>query len=102
MKKTAISNSLICQHCAKTIAFYGYPCTALINLVCNYYRHSKILDYDENYAKDVLALKQPAMFLESKEYIISTEISETKLALLPNFSKCSFDEENNIFCWCKW
>lgn len=100
MKKTE-SSCLICEYCAQTIAGFGYPCTVLINLACAYYRNSKILDYDENYDKDVLLLKYPAIFLESKGYIISTETSETNVSLVPNFSRCTFDEEKNKFCWCE-
>ena len=99
MKQVA-NSSLICPHCAYTIASYGYPCTTLIILVCAYYRNSQIFEYDEKQVKDVLDFKQTAAFLESKKYIVSAEVSDTKVALLPNFSKCKFDEENNIFCWC--
>ncbi len=99
MKETQ-SPSLVCDHCAKTIDNFGYPCTVLINLACAYYRHSKILDYDENYDKDLLVIKQPAIFLETKGYLISTETGPTTVSLVPNFSRCTFDEETNKFCWC--
>jgi hypothetical protein len=99
MKKTR-APSLVCEHCAKNIAAFGHPCTVLIDLVCAYYRNSQLLDYDENYDKDTLVLKQPAMFMESKGYIVSTESDQTKVSILPNFSRCTFDEDSNKFCWC--
>ena len=95
-----IKASLLCDRCAEKIESYGYPCTALMNLVCAYNRYCQLLDYDENDDKDLLILKQPATFLESKGYIVTSEISESKVALLPNFYNCVFDEENNKFCWC--
>lgn len=96
-----ISNmSLLCEKCSQTIAEYGYPCVALINLACAYHRYCKQLTYDENYAPDA-AISQPLLFLESKGYLVSTDIESHKVEIIPNFYRCHFDEEANKFCWCE-
>ncbi len=97
--KKIINPSFICENCSQTISEYGYPCIELINMVCAYHRYCKQLTYDENYEPDS-AIIQPLLFLESKGYLVSTDIENDKIEILPNFSRCKFDEETNKFCWC--
>ena len=90
----------MCDDCTYKFITLGSPCVALINLTCSYYRYCKLLTYDEHYAPDV-AIAGPLNFMEKKGFVISSEIDTHRVAILPNFKTCVYDEERNKFCWCR-
>lgn len=79
---------------------FGYPCSALVNLACEYYIRSEPLICDENHAQDMRTIKTPLTFLENKGYLISKEIDKKRVAIWPNTRVCR-GEESKTFCWCK-
>lgn len=89
----------LCDECYYKIATYGYPCVLLMDLALAYYlSQEKLLISDKDIHDRIY--KTPLIFLESKGFLISTEIDDQKLQILPNLSKCSHDRQKNWFCWC--
>jgi hypothetical protein len=88
-----------CEICRAKISNYGYPCNALMDLVCSHYLQNKTLTINYREIHDRL-LKIPLEYMEKKGFIISTEISKDSLQILPNIPKKDLESPQNGFCWC--
>lgn len=89
----------ICSTCANSISLYGYPCRNLIDLACSYYLNQKTLTFTDREINDPL-FKTPLQFLERKGFLISTEIGENQIQIIPRNSKNSYEYGDMRFCWC--
>jgi hypothetical protein len=101
MKKNYSKAHNICTKCAIEFASYGCPCIVLMELLVSKMLVDECAVYDEKTFKDISIIKQAVKFLESKKYLISTEVDQTSIAIYPNLSTCKFNYETNILCWCE-
>lgn len=100
------SNVHMCPKCFYLLQAYGYPCSSLIDLALGHYVRNIPLTFTENSHE---LFQKPLAFLEKKGFLLSTEISNNSIQILPNLSKsCHLspnstnDSEDNErrFCWC--
>jgi len=91
----------ICPKCAETVASYGHPCMALLRDVCSYHLLSKSLNYSENHVTTLYQIKSTIKFMESKNYLLTTEIDLHRIAIVINQKHGGWDYINQRFCWCK-
>lgn len=92
-------NPCLCPNCEDKIVSYGYPCIILMDLVTAYFLKSVSLTFNDRDNHD-RQFKLPLEFLEKKGFLVSTEVDESDIQILPNFSKCDFDRHKSRFCWC--
>ncbi len=98
MKNTRL-HPYICNSCYHNIQIYGYPCVLITELIWAYFlEHKKFTYKDENVDND---FKIPIAFLEKKRILISTEIENDFIQVLPNLSTCTFKNDQYKFCWCR-
>jgi hypothetical protein len=88
-----------CKHCEFKISTYGYPCKLLMDLACGHYLESKKLTFSDVSYDDKI-IKTPLSFLEKKGFLISTEVSENMVQIIPTTSKCLVFPDSWQFCWC--
>ncbi len=84
----------LCRKCSKKISTLGYPCNSLMELILELYMQKIPFTFHDGNKNDRI-FKTPLQFLEKKGYIISTEIAEKWVQVIPNLSKCK-----KGFCWC--
>jgi hypothetical protein len=89
----------ICQHCAFKIDVYGFPCLVLMDLICAYYLNNIPFTFNSENDYEII-FKQPNKFLEKKGFLVSTEINDKDIQVLPNMRKCHLDRHTGRFCWC--
>lgn len=89
----------ICPVCQFRINTYGYPCSSLLELSIDYHSRNIPLTINENLIYDRL-FKVPLQYMEAKGFLVSTEISDTHVQILPNLRKGRHDDEKGYLCWC--
>lgn len=99
MKTLKADPTPICAHCINRIKDYGFICFDIMDSVCRNTLSCDISYYDDSY--DSEKNKPVIKFLESKNYLITTEIDELMVVIRPNLDHGSFDEQAREFCWCK-
>ncbi len=87
--------SHLCHACYIRIGAYGYPCLELLATACSYYRNCNVLTIEDTDDATI-----PLAYLESKEFLISTETDSSILGIKPNMVKCILHEETGTFCFC--
>ncbi len=102
------SNVHICPTCQFRINTYGYPCSSLLELAIDHYMQNIPLTINDELFYDRV-FKIPLQYLEKKGFLVSTEISDIHIQILPNMLKSNQsapnppnDGEGNErrFCWC--
>lgn len=101
------SNVDICPTCFYRLQTYGYPCSSMMDLALGHYVQNRPLIFTET--ADEKLLQIPLQYLEKKGFLISTEISEFRIQILPNMLKNGQSSPNSPndsgpqerrFCWC--
>jgi hypothetical protein len=91
----------ICECCHDIVSNYSYECCALLEIACDAYSLGKffaVLDV-RSFSDENKSLFKALRFLERKGYLISTEMSEKILVVVPNVTKALFHED--VICWCR-
>jgi len=91
-------NPYICPICYFKISLYGCPCAWLVDLVSTYYFHDAAFIFSEIESLDP-CFKKPLEFLEKKGFLISSDIQQNSIQVMPNLSKCYVNQENQTLCW---
>lgn len=107
MKMKTRSNVDICPSCFYRLQTYGYPCSSMMDLALGHYVQNRPLIFTE--ISDEKLLQIPLQYLEKKGFLVSTEISNVHIQILPNMFKSSQSSSNppndgegneRRFCWC--
>lgn len=93
------SQSSICESCSEKIDRYGFICLDLMNEVCENTLKFKTCCYHE-YDSDQ-HIRLIIGFLESKQLLLTTDIYNPYVLILPNTSIGKYDQNRKVFCWCK-
>ncbi len=102
------SDCHICPTCSFRISTYGFPCQMMIDLAIGHYMENKPLKFNDGELHDRL-FKIPLQYLEKKGFLVSTEIDDIHIQVLPNLLKSSQSSPNppndsgdieRRFCWC--
>ena len=97
--ETCDYESFICDDCANRLDEYGFICCDLVDTICGHTFHGFAPLYHD--VASHYAFKKPIAFLETKGYLLTTDIFDDFIAVLPtNFSVEIYAEEE-IFCWCE-
>ncbi len=83
----------ICSTCAFRIDNFGFPASCMVKDACHNFIQSR-----EYYLLD--SPYGTLSYLENKGYLISTEINQDLVSVIPNL-KTGKLKESNEFCWCK-
>ena len=89
------SKSPVCSACSNKIASLGHPCSSLMELAIDLYLESIPFTYKDGDENERI-FKIPLDYLEQKGFVLSTEIGEGWVQIVPNLSKC----RNKRMCWC--
>lgn len=91
----------ICDDCYSRIEKYGHPCTSIMIIVVNnyFYGQPTILSKDELDEFD--EFKQPLQYLEQKGLVLSSEISQDAIAIVPNVGYALIRKDEPQICWCR-
>ncbi len=99
MKTTKNNMFLVCQKCLHRISEYGEICLDIMGQVCENDSNDVLTCYFEQDLPD--SHKTVVKFLETKNYIVSTERGNNKIAIISTAKDCSNDDMDRYFCWCK-
>ncbi len=89
-----------CPICSNTLLNYGNPFYQMFKRILNLHVNNQMMTYDE---EDILHLSAKCIikFMESKELIISSEISPKQLIVKLNLKKIHFHQSEKTFCFNK-
>lgn len=87
----------ICTLCIDRIKDYGFTCFNIMEQVCKDAINNETTTFKE-YAD---YLTRIIHFLETNDFIITTEISKEICVIQINMQCCSYDGESQVFCWCE-
>ncbi len=85
------SNVSFCRVCSEKISILGYPCSSLMELVLDLYFQSIPFTFHDGNENDRI-FKIPLEFLETKGFILSTEVEDEWIQVIPKLS--------GRLCWC--
>jgi|SRR5712671_1835029 len=99
MKATKFKKAPICEICTARIHSYGFICLDLMDRICSSSLNLNVCYYDE---KSLKHTGQVIRFLELKGLLVTRDIQEGKITVMPNLSRCHFNGEDETFCWCDY
>jgi hypothetical protein len=71
-----------------------------MDLTCaNYINNEKLIISDVDVHEKLF--KIPLQYLEEKGFVVSTEIDDIHIQILPNMRKGFLDRYRSLFCWCE-
>ena len=88
----------ICSDCYKKIEAFGQPCRDLCLKSCLAHCQKGFVEVT---FEESIKLSPIIRFMEEKRILVSTEISKSKVALVPN-TKYLIIEHNPVYCWCAY
>jgi len=89
----------VCCECVSNVKSFGHPSYIVFVEVWDAlnYGGGLVIDQSDNTQKKIFSIVK---FLESKGYLVTTEISKNLVGVLPNYIKWFYNEEFNSVCWC--
>lgn len=92
-------NMCICGECLNQIMAYGHPSYIIFKDVLKATLNGGSFVLENNPENE--DFYEVIKFLESKRYIITTEVSKDEIGIITNYTSAYFDIEKNYLCWCE-
>ncbi len=89
----------ICEDCEERLLNMGEPVLCVCERVCQDYADRGVTVLFDDYDGDICTVVK---FLETKGYLISSEVAVNEVAIFPNKNTSYFNEDTRKFCWCPY
>jgi len=89
----------LCSECALKIMSYGQPSYTIFKHTLHATLHGGGLVITNS--KDDKKHMEVIKFLESKGYVITTEVSKNEIGCITNYTNAFWHEDGNYLCWCE-
>lgn len=89
----------LCPECAKRVISIGFHAYTLLERACDHYFEGQSLIYKSNEERKD-ALESILHYMESKGYLLSCEVDDKFIAIIPNIYTAWKHPEFESLCWC--